>query len=205
MKIDNAIGRPGRKLFQVIVDDVVRSDDGHFPAELGATPRPIKIDIGKWKIFLIESIAFLPRFTPNQERASENRIARAPTNSVADLPGRIVRSVQIQSCSQILSERERQRRRKPHSIAKKAAVVLLDGEAGGSKLRFQLEKCDRFFQWFRARQAIVRFIKEKPSTSCKTRNCRRAARVNAVAKRATRLGGLDDSQIICRIVFAPRF
>src|SRR2546421_2075775 len=106
MKIEGAIGRPGRKLFQIIVHDVVGSDDRHFPAELGATPGPIKIDIGEWKIFLVEPIALFPRFAPNQERAGENYIAGAPANSVADLPGRIVRSMQIQSRRQILSDRE---------------------------------------------------------------------------------------------------
>src|SRR6266487_2808490 len=79
----------------------------HFPAEPGATPCPIKIDIGKWEIFLVESIALLPRFPANQERAGENHIASAPANSVAEPPGRIVRSVQVQSRSQVLTKRKR--------------------------------------------------------------------------------------------------
>ena len=107
VKIKRAIGRPGRELPAIIVHDVVRSDDGHLPAELGATPGPIKIDIGKWKIFLIESIALLPRFAPNQEWAGENHIAHAPANSVAQPPGRVVWSMQIQLRGEVLSERER--------------------------------------------------------------------------------------------------
>src|SRR5713101_8664872 len=107
MEIEDPIGRPGRELLEIIVDDVVGGDDGHLPAEPGATPGPIKIDIGKRKFFLVESITLLPRFGADQKRAGENNIARAPTNSVAEPPGRIVRNVQIQSASEILPERER--------------------------------------------------------------------------------------------------
>src|SRR6266480_675176 len=107
MKIDGAIGRPRRKLFKIIVHDVIGSDHCHFPAEPGAAPGPIKIDIGEWKTLLVEAIALFPRFAPNHERAGENYIAGAPANSVADLPGRIVRGVQTELPSEILSKRER--------------------------------------------------------------------------------------------------
>src|SRR5437868_10021079 len=107
MKIDNAVGPPCRGLIEIIVHDFLRSDDRQFPAELGATPRPIKIDIGKWKCFLVESVTLLPGFAPNQKWAGENHIARAPANSFAGVPDRIVRSVQIQLPSEVLSERER--------------------------------------------------------------------------------------------------
>src|SRR5437867_9997438 len=116
MKIESAIRRPGGELLEIIVQHVVGSDNGHFPAEFGATPGPIKIDIGKWKIFLVESVALLPGFALNQERTGENDIAGAPANSVAEPPGRVVRSVQIQSRGQILSERERERGWESHSV-----------------------------------------------------------------------------------------
>src|SRR5438270_13117215 len=104
MKIDNAIGRPGRELFEIIVDHIVGSDDRHFPTELGATPCPIKIGIGKRKFRGIESTTLLPSFAADQQWAGENHVTRPPANSVAELPGRIIRSVQIQSGSKILSE-----------------------------------------------------------------------------------------------------
>src|SRR5438105_1669672 len=107
MKIESAIARPRRKLFEVIVHDVVGSDDRHIPPEPGAAPRPIKVGIGKRKIYGIESTALLPGFAPNQERAGENHVTRPPANSVADLPGGVVRSVQIQLPCEILSKRER--------------------------------------------------------------------------------------------------
>src|SRR5947209_12436743 len=112
MKIDRAVGRPGGELPAIIVHYSFASDHGHFPAELGATPRPIKIDIGKWKCFLVESVTLLPGFAPNQKWAGENHIARAPANSFAGVPDRIVRSVQIQLPSENLSERERYSHRK---------------------------------------------------------------------------------------------
>src|SRR5207244_11132882 len=146
MKIERAIRGPCRELLEIIMDKVVGSDDRQFPAELGATPRPIKIDIGKWKIFLVESIALLPGFALNQERTGENDIAGAPANSVAEPPGRVVRSVQIQSRGQILSERERERGWESHSVTEKTAVALCDRKAGSGELRFQLEKWDGFFQ-----------------------------------------------------------
>src|SRR5207244_1308074 len=127
MKIESAIRRPGGELLEIIVQHVVGSDNGHFPAEFGATPRPIKIDIGKWKIFLVESIALLPGFAANQERAGENHIARAPANSVAKPPGRIIRSVQIQSRSQVLTKRKRYSSGKSHSVSIEHTVMLLNG------------------------------------------------------------------------------
>src|SRR5438309_1254559 len=117
------------------MDNVVGSDDRHLPAEPGATPGPIKIDIGKWKIFLVESIALLPGFALNQERTGENDIAGAPANSVAEPPGRVVRSVQIQSRGQILSERERERGWESHSVTEKTAVALFDRKAGSGERR----------------------------------------------------------------------
>src|SRR5438132_11110594 len=45
MKIEGAVGRPGGKLLEVIVDDIFGSDYSHSPTELGATPCPIKIAI----------------------------------------------------------------------------------------------------------------------------------------------------------------
>src|SRR5438477_7882061 len=115
MKIERAIGRPGGELPAIIVHRSFASDHGHFPTELGATPRPIKIDIGKWKCFLVESLTLLPGFAPNQKWAGEDHIARAPANSFAAVPDRIIRSVQIQLPSEVLSERERLRRGKTHS------------------------------------------------------------------------------------------
>ena len=106
----------------------------------------------------------LPGFALNQERTGENDIAGAPANSVAEPPGRVVRSAQIQSRGQILSERERERGWESHSVTEKTAVALFDRKAGSGELRFQLEECDRFFQRLLARQAIVGFVKQKPAT-----------------------------------------
>ncbi len=106
MEIERTIGRPGRELLEIIMDDVVGSDDRHFPTELGATPGPIKVGIGKGEICGIQSTALFPSLAPNQEWAGENHIARSPANSVAEAPGGIVRSVQIQSGSEILAEHE---------------------------------------------------------------------------------------------------
>ena len=107
MKIESAIGRPGGELLQIIVHDALGSDDRHFPAEPGATPRPIKVGIGKWEICCVESPTLLPCFAANQEWTGEDDIARSPANSIACLPGRIIRRVQIPLRGQILSERER--------------------------------------------------------------------------------------------------
>src|SRR5260370_42278076 len=52
MEIERTIGRPGGELLEIIMDDVVGSDDRHFPTELGATPGPIKVG---WKMAIIAS------------------------------------------------------------------------------------------------------------------------------------------------------
>ena len=136
MKIEGAIGRPGGELLEIVMDDVVRLDDRHFPAELGATPRPIKVGIGKRKVCGVESPALLPGFAANQERTGENHIASAPANSIARVPGRIIRRVEIQSRGEILPDYERQSCGKSHSVAKKLSVVLFNGEARGSEVHF---------------------------------------------------------------------
>src|SRR5437764_11362866 len=106
MKIESAVRGPGRELFKIIVNDAVRRNNRHFPAELRAAPRPIKVAVRKWKIFLVKAAALLPRLASNQKRAGKNNVAGPPTNSVARLPGRIVRRVQIQSGREVLSDSE---------------------------------------------------------------------------------------------------
>src|SRR6266571_2357027 len=83
--------------------------------------------------------------------------------------------------------------------------MLFDGEAGGGKLRFQLEKCDRFFQGFRAGQAIVGLVKEKPATFWKTSDRLSARGIHSVAERATISGSFNHDKIVCRMIFAPGF
>src|SRR5437870_12676681 len=122
------------------MDNVVGSDDRHLPAEPGATPGPIKIDIGKWKIFLVESVALLPGFALNQERTGENDIAGAPANSVPDRPGRVVRSVQIQSRGQLLSERQRERGSESDSVTEQTVDPLFDRKPGSGQPRFQRDQ-----------------------------------------------------------------
>src|ERR1700730_4483822 len=43
MTLDHSIRRPGGGLLQVIMHHIVGGDHSHFPAQFGATPRPIQI------------------------------------------------------------------------------------------------------------------------------------------------------------------
>src|SRR5438552_17002268 len=78
MEIERTIGRPGGELLEIIIDDAVGGDDRHFPTELGATPGPIKVGIGKGEICGVQSTALFPSVAANRERAGKHHITRAP-------------------------------------------------------------------------------------------------------------------------------
>src|SRR5437588_9055662 len=205
VKIERAVGRPGGKLFQIIMDNVFGSDHGHFPTELGATPRPIKIGIGKWKRRCIESTALLPRLAPNQKWTRENDVASPPADSVPPLPRRIVWRVQVQAASEILPERERERTGKSHSVTKKPSVVLFNRKTGGGEPWLRLQKRNRLLHRIHILQPVVGFIKKKPTTISKSRVCGRARDVHPVAERPMIHETIDQHKIISGMIVAPRF
>ena len=73
------------------------------------------------------------------------------------------------------------------------------------KLRLRLQKRNRLRHWIDIRQAVVGFIKKKTVTIPKSRACRRARNVYAVAERPTVRQALDQHEIVSGMIIAPRF